>query len=148
MRQVPVRLRAAASEDDDWRRYQLLLGKPGTGKSQVLKRLICSALESSDNVALCAPLAILVSAYRKQFADKLYADMLHGMFNIPINPEEPHLVNHSFRHCDLLMVKEAFVISERNFGLLNGTLNKQVRRPFGHSSGRREATATSGNSSR
>ena len=95
-----------------------------------MKHLICSALESSDNVALCAPLAILLSAYREQFADELYADTLHGMFNIPIDPEEPHLVNYRLGHYDLLKVEEASMISERNFGLLNGSLNKQVRRPL------------------
>ena len=128
--QFPLQPPAPTSEHQDWRRYQLLLGKPGTSKSQVLKRLICSALESTDNVALCAPLAILISAYREQFPDELYADTLRGMFHIPIHPEEPHLVNYRLGHYDLLVVEEASMISERNFALLNATLNKQVRRPL------------------
>lgn len=130
MQDVSLRTRPAASEDNDWQRYQLLLGKPGTGKSQVLKRLICSALQSGANAALCAPLAILVSAYRDQFPQELYADTLHAMFHIPVNADEPHMVNYRLGHYDLLLVEEASMISESNFDMLNSTLNKQVRRPL------------------
>ena len=96
----------------------------------MFKRFICSAFESGDKVALWAPLAILVSAYRDQFPEELYAETIHAMFHIPVYAEDPHLVNYRLGHYDLLLVKEASMISETNFGMLNSMLNKQVRRPL------------------
>lgn len=95
----------------DWQRYQLLLGKPGTGKSQVLKCLIATALKNKDKVALCAPLAILVSYYRDLFNHEVYADTVHVMFHIPIDAGDQHEVNYRLGSFDLLIVEEASIIN-------------------------------------
>ena len=113
-----------------WRRYQLLLGKPGAGKSQVLKRLIATALKNEYKVALCAPLMILVSHYRDLFNDEVYADTVHTMFHIPIDTGDQHEVNYRLGSFDLLVVEEASMINYENFALMHGSLEKQVRRPF------------------
>ena len=42
----------------DYAKYQLLLSFPGTGKTQVVKRLIHTLIEEEYSVAVCAPLGL------------------------------------------------------------------------------------------
>lgn len=51
-------------QDSSWRKFRVLLGKPGTGKSQVLIRAIHEALQRECSVLLAAPVALLAQGYR------------------------------------------------------------------------------------
>ena len=126
---IPLSTSLPLDPAKDWRKYNLLLGKPGTGKSQVLKRLICSAVHLEE-VAFCAPLAILVTGYREEFGHELYADTVHAMFHLPVGEQQEHSVNYQLGDYDLLLLDEASMVSAHNFALLHQTLEKQVRRPL------------------
>lgn len=52
---------------NDYAKYQLLLGCPGTGKTQVVKRLIHTLIEQEYSVTVCAPLGLLATNYREEF---------------------------------------------------------------------------------
>ena len=75
---------SAAKLHSSWRKYRVLLGKPGTGKSQVLIRTIHEALQREASVLLAAPVALLAQAYRSIFGADLECDTLHAAFRIPV----------------------------------------------------------------
>ena len=96
-------------------------------------------MESDDNIALCAPLAILVSAYREQFPEEVYADTLHAMFNVPVQEEQEHFVNYRLGYYDLLLVELCPI--ERH-------IKEASKKTTGDCRRQREAAATIGDSSR
>ena len=74
----------SGSVDHSWRKYRVLFGKPGTGKSQVLIRAINKALRRECVVLLAAPVALLGQGYCAIFGDQLECDTLHASFQIPV----------------------------------------------------------------
>ena len=70
-----------ANSTDHWWEYRVLLGKPGTGKSQVVIRAIYHAIHQEYKVLLAAPVALLA-----QGAD-LEAETIHAAFRIPVDPQ-------------------------------------------------------------
>ena len=72
-------------QGSSWRMYRVLLGKPGTGKSQVLIRAIHHAIENEMSVLVAAPVALLAQGYHKIFLADIETDTLHDAFNIPVD---------------------------------------------------------------
>ena len=76
------------SPSSDWRKFRLLLGKPGTGKSQVVIRAIHHAIQQGYAVLLVAPVALLAQGYRAIFGPDLDPETIHAAFHIPVNQEQ------------------------------------------------------------
>jgi len=53
--------------DRQWQKYCVLLGKPSTGKSQVLIRAIDHAIQNEMSVLVAALVALLTQGYTKIF---------------------------------------------------------------------------------
>lgn len=70
---------------DMWQKYRVLLGKPGTGKSQVLIRAIDHTVNNEFRVLVSAPVALLAQSYGAIFGADIDVDTLHGAFNIPVH---------------------------------------------------------------
>ena len=62
--------------NSNWQKYHLLLGKPGTGKSQVLIRAIDYAIRHELSVLVAAPVALLAQGYNSIFYDEVTTDNL------------------------------------------------------------------------
>ena len=60
---VAVRNQDPEHESEDYTKYQLLLGCPGTGKTQVVKSLVHTLIEEEYSVTVCAPLGLLATNY-------------------------------------------------------------------------------------
>ena len=60
---VATRNQDPEHESEDYTEYQLLLGCPGTGKTQVVKPLVHTLIEEEYSVTVCAPLGILATNY-------------------------------------------------------------------------------------
>ena len=121
---------SAAEQDPSWRKYRVLLGKPGTGKSQVLIRAIHEALQREASVLLAAQEALLAQGYRSIFfgAD-LECDTLHTAFCIPVQPGQASDVNFPLDRFDMVVVDEASFVSPASFNIMAGTLNRLNCRP-------------------
>ena len=74
----------AEANSTDYAKYQLPLGCPGTGKTQVVKRLIHMLIEEEYSVTVCAPLGLLATNYREEFYPDLQADTIHTHFSISL----------------------------------------------------------------
>ena len=87
-----------------WKKFRVLLGKPGTGKSQVLIRAIDHAIRTDMSVLVAAPVALLAQGYNAIFLDEIDSDTLHGAFNIPIQGPHPNNINYALNKYDLVVV--------------------------------------------
>ena len=91
--------------------YRVLLGKPGTGKSQVLILAIHHTIENEMSVLVAALVALLAQGYHKIFLCDIEKDTLHGAFNIPVDAPFADDVNCGLNKFDLVVVDEASMIS-------------------------------------
>ena len=112
-----------------WQKYRLLLGKPGTGKSQVLIRAIDFAIRHELSVLVAAPVALLAQGYNTIFSNEVHTDTLHGAFSIPVDGPLPNEINHSINNYDMIVVDEASMISTPIFSVMASTFNRVHLRP-------------------
>ena len=120
----------SGSVDHSWRKYCVLLGKPGTGKSQVLIRAIHEALWRECAVLLATPVALLGQGYRAIFGDQLECDTLHASFRILVLEGQSWDVNFLLNRFDMVVVDEASLVSPASFNMVAGTLNRLNCRPL------------------
>ena len=97
----------AEENSTDHLKYQLLLGCPGTGKTQVVKRLVHTLIEEEYSVTVCAPLGLLATNYREEFYPDLQADTIHVFFNIPVAADQQYVVNYNIGKYDAIIIDEA-----------------------------------------
>ena len=112
-----------------WEKFRVLLGKPGTGKSQVLIRAIDHAIRSEMSVLVAAPVALLAQGYNAIFLEDIDTDTLHGAFNIPIHGPHPNEINYALNKYDLVIVDEASMISSAIFHTMASSFNRMNTRP-------------------
>ena len=115
--------------DHCWRKYRVLMGKPGTGKSQVLIRVIHEALKPEASVLFATPVALLAQGYRSIFGADLECDTLHAAFRIPVNDGRAFDVNFALNRFDMVVVDEASLVSPASFNMVAATLNRLNCRP-------------------
>ena len=115
---------------NDYAKYQLLLGCPGTGKAQVVKRLIHTLIEEEYSVAVCAPLGLLATNYREEFHPDLQADTIHALFNIPVAADQEYVVNYKIGTYDAVIIDKASMVADNTFDMVHDTLEKQPHRPL------------------
>ena len=121
---VPSGCSPPSSGDSSWAKYRMLVGKPGTGKSQVIIRAMHIAIQQEQKVLMAAPVALLAQGYREIFGDDLQCKTLHAAFNIPVNSCQKADVNFALNRFDMLVVDEASLVSPESFQVVAATLNK------------------------
>ena len=120
----------ADENSTDYLKYQLLLGCPGTGKTQVVKRLVHTLIEEEYCVTVCAPLGLPATNYREEFYPDLQAHTIHALFNIPVAADQQYVVNYNIGKYDAIIIDEASMIADDTFDMTHDTLEKQVHRPL------------------
>ena len=113
----------SAASQSSWQEYRVLLGKPGTGKSQVLIHAISHAIHHEMSVLVAAPVALLAQGYKSIFCEDLTTDTLHGAFSIPIDGPYPNEITYRINQYDLIVVDEVSMISSPIFGVMASTFN-------------------------
>ena len=126
---VPSDSSPSSSGDSSWTKYRVLLGKPGTGKSQVIIRAMHTAIQQEQKVLLAAPVALLAQGYREIFGEDLHCETLHAAFNIPVNTCHKADVNFALNRFDMLVVDEGSLVSPESFQVVAATLNRLNCRP-------------------
>ena len=115
--------------DPSWEKFRVVLGKPGTGKSQVLMRAIAHAIQQEMSVLVAALVALLAQAYTKIFQDDIEADTLHGTFNIPVDGTCSDDINYGLNKFDMIVDDETLMISTSTFAVMAATFNCLNIRP-------------------
>ena len=116
-------------QSSSWHMYRVLLGKPGTGKSQVLIRAIHHAIENEMSVLVAAQVALLAQGYHKIFLCDIETDTSHGTFNIPVEALFADDMNYGLNKFDLVVVDEASMILAPTFHAMATTFNRLNLRP-------------------
>ena len=119
----------SATSQSSWQKYCVLLGKPGTGKSEVLIRAISHAIRHEMSVLVATRVALLAQGYNSIFCEDVTTDTLHGAFSIPIDGPYPNEINHGINQYDLIVVDDASMISSPIFGVMASTFNRMNLRP-------------------
>ena len=114
----------------DWRKFVLIKGKPGAGKSHALKVAIKESLEDKYTVCCAMPTGILTSQYRSQFfEDNFCADTIHSLFKYPVSSLEKLQVNWDLARYDVLIVDELSMVPVKIFDHVRNSLNELHVRP-------------------
>ncbi|KAJ7359022.1 hypothetical protein OS493_019929 [Desmophyllum pertusum] len=77
----------------DWRKFILLCGKPGTGKTHTVITAIREAIHNDWRVAIAPTTGFLASGYRNQFDHHILVNTVHSMFQYPVDPVQRPEVN-------------------------------------------------------
>ena len=106
----------------------MLLGKLGTGKSQVVIRAIHHAIEQKF-AGLAAPVALLAQEYRSIFGPDLDAETIHAAFHIPVDQQRAADVNSPLNRYDMVVIDEGSLVSPLNLSYVASTFNRLNSRP-------------------
>ena len=101
------------------------MGKPETGKSQVLIGAIHTALQQECKVLLAAPVALLAQGYWAIFGSDLDCETLHAAFHIPVDAHQTADVNYALNRYGMVVVDEASLVSLESFNIVASTLNRR-----------------------
>ena len=119
-----------SSSSEDWKKFILINGKPGTGKTYALCKGVRITLEQEYTVNLAAPTGFLASTYRGKFTeDNFSADTIHALFKYPVDPAERPRINWQLINTDLLVIDEISMVPLKIFQHIMNTIQQLYIRP-------------------
>ena len=113
----------------NWQQPILLLGKPGSGKSQAICHSFVKHVAKDQNILVAAPTGYLASRFRAILPAEVTCDTVHSVFHIPVNKTQQSSINWAISQFDILIIDEISMISETNFQHIVTTLNRVLFRP-------------------
>ena len=122
-------LSAFYRESDDWRKFVLITGGPGSGKSQIMKRTIQKCIEEGRNVLFTAPTGLMAARFKNEFRPHIHTDTVHSAFTFPVDENERANVNWMISTFDIVIIDEISMIAKRLFEHIITTLNEIPVRP-------------------
>jgi len=126
----PQEVRNNPSRGEKWKRFILINGKPGTGKTHTICKAISATLREEYNVKVAAPTGFLASTYRARFSEENFsADTIHGLFRYPADPEETPQIDWQLVNADLLVIDEISMVPINIFQHIMNTVQQLYIRP-------------------
>lgn len=116
-------------QQEDWRTLRVILGKPGTGKSQVIIRVVHECFTNDFSCLVVTPVALLANHYRDLFGRRITSNTLHSVFRIPVGEAQQHTINFSLGSFDIMVIDEASMVSRATFDHIGTTLSALKKRP-------------------
>ena len=114
----------------DCKKFILINGKRGTGKTYAVCKAIIITLEQEYNVKLAAPTGFLASTYRGKFTeDNFSADTVHALFKYPVDLVETPRINWQLVNADLLVIDEISMVPIKIFQHIMNTIQQLYIRP-------------------
>ncbi len=114
----------------EWRKFILIIGRHGTGKSQILSKTIETCIEDQRAVLVTTPTGILAARYQNIFSGSIATDTVHSAFKYPVNLEEQSpTVNWNIATYDCLIIDEISMVRKQIFDHIIYTL-QQIPKPI------------------
>ena len=119
-----------SSSAQDWKKFILINGKRGTGKTYAVCKAATVTLEHHYNVKLAAPTGFQASTYRGKFTQHNFsADTVHALFKYPVDPAETPRINWQLVNADLLVIDESSMLPLKIFQHIMNTIQQLYIRP-------------------
>ena len=67
-------------EDVDWKKFPLIVGQPGSGKTFTVERCIEHAIHTDLAVCVVLPTGVLACRYRAKYEASITCDTVHSLF--------------------------------------------------------------------
>ena len=87
----------------DWKKYLLVTGKPGCGKTHTLNACISERVTRRLKVCVAAPTGFLACKFKAIFGDDISTDTVHAAFKYPIEEGTSPSVNWELSRFDILV---------------------------------------------
>ena len=114
----------------DWRKFILIRGKPGTGKTYAVLHNIRQALANEYRVLCTTPTGMLSSTYNATITDENFAsDTIHSAFRYPVDVNERPQINWDLAKYDLIVIDELSMVPAIVFDHILMTLQELHVRP-------------------
>ena len=114
----------------DWRKFLLVRGRPGTGKTLAVLHSIRTALQAEYKVLCATPTGMLSSTYNSLIPDEAFhADTIHSAFKYPVNPDERPLINWDIANYDFIVIDQLSMVPSTLFDHILATLQELHIRP-------------------
>ncbi len=118
-----------AYKEAGWKRFVLVTGKPGTGKSQTIIQCINYATTKDYEVCIATPTGILACTFAQIVPENVHCETLHSLFHFSDNESECRY-NWAICSLDVILIDEISQVSVKLFQHIILTLNKLLRRPL------------------
>ena len=120
---------ASHTENLNWKKFILVTGKPGTGKTHCLRRAIRDALDDQRKVLTATPTGFLATTYAEHFLDEIVADTVHSAFKYPVLTTDSSEINWNLSVFDLIVIDEISLLPKRIVDYVIDTINLLPIRP-------------------
>ena len=119
-------------QDDllDWRKFLLVVGRAGTGKSFTLIKVIDACLSMTGNVFVATPTGFLATQFKDHFPDGVDADTIHAGFRYPVFADERPSYNWNLCNYDLIVIDELSMVPIKIFDHIFATVSELPIRPI------------------
>lgn len=114
----------------DWKKFLLVVGRAGTGKSYALNKVIEKALLLHMKVFVATPTGFLATGYKDQFQGDVDSDTIHSAFHYPVKSNEKARFNWSLGTYDLLIIDELSMVPIKIFDHIFATISELPIRPI------------------
>jgi hypothetical protein len=88
----------------DWRKFLLVLGRAGTGKSFTLIKVIDACISMTANVFVATPTGFLATQFKDQFPDDIDTDTIHAAFHYPVSQQDRPSYNWNLSNYDRILL--------------------------------------------
>ena len=121
---------SAHESDIDWKRFPVVLGKPGTGKSFTMQECIQFSIDNDLKTCVATPTGTLACTYKDLYGDKVTCDTIHSLFFFKCHSNMSSSVNSSLSLYDVIFIDEISQVSKDLFHHVIHTLSILSRRPI------------------
>ena len=128
-RHIAVRPPNPTDDAVDWRKFVLLTGKPGTGKTHCVHKAMDEALDDERQIMVATPTGFLATTYANVFGTDITTDTVHSAFKYPVARDQQAEVNWDLGHFDVLVLDEISMIPKRIADHIIQTVNQLPTRP-------------------
>ena len=117
-------------DDIDWRKFVLVAGSAGTGKSYAIKKVIQTCVATGVKVLVATPTVFLATEYKDSFQNDIDADTIHASFHYPVSQSEKPTFNWNLSNYDVIVIDELSMISPKIFDHIFNTICELPIRPL------------------
>ena len=121
---------AEAEELLDWRKFLLVVGRAGIGKSFALVKVIDACISISANAFVATPTGFLATQFKDKFLEDIDANTIHAAFQYPVLAKEQPRYNWNLSNYDLIVIDKLSMVPVKIFEHILAMISELPIRPI------------------